>query len=287
MLHTVDLHTHSDCSDGALSVPDLMARAHESGVTTLAISDHDTLEQVRPSLLLGQTMGIRVISAVEISATMGCLDDYHILGYRIDPDNSALRDRLEQVRQSRIKRFGTILGILQDLGFVVDTPKICSRRRQSPGKPHIAKAILGRSENAERLRREGIANTGQFIDAYLNEGKPAYVIREKLSLSEAIELIHGASGLAILAHPGWTYRNFDWNCGVELRHMKSLGIDGVEVFYTSHSEGLTLNLHAQAQKLGLIETAGSDFHSPDEIALGVLGAWNDYGLEPDFSPVTG
>jgi predicted metal-dependent phosphoesterase TrpH len=144
--------------------------------------------------------------------------------------------------------------------------------------------VVGHPANAERLEREGLAEPSRFLEAYLIEGKPAFAPRDAPSVPEAIELIHGAGGLAVWAHPFWDIPEPAAVLSAVDRFVAS-GLDGVEAFYVTHSQGQTELLARRCEELGLLSTGSSDFHGPGHRQFNRFGAFSTFGHEPVLGPI--
>jgi 3',5'-nucleoside bisphosphate phosphatase len=275
-------------SDGALAPAEVVARAAGAGVTLFALTDHDTTDGVGEALAAADEAAIRLLPAAEISASFGGRQDLHILGYLIDPAETTLVTALARSRHDREHRAQAMIDALTGLGFAVDHEMLARRtaQGQSIGRPHLAQAVVGRPENRERLESAGLLEPTAFLVEYLIEGRPAFVPRAAPSVSEAIELIHGAGGLAVWAHPFW---DIDADAGVEaaLDEFRDAGLDGVEAFYVTHTEHQTELLVARARELGLVTTGSSDFHGPHHHTFSTFRAFRTYGLEPVLGPLAG
>ena len=285
---TFDLQGHSVHSDGALSAAAVVAAAAAAGVTLFALTDHDTTDGVGEAMEAAAQAGIRVVPATEISASFGGRQDLHILGYLVDPDQSALVGALARSRHAREHRAEAMIDALTKLGFAVDREMLARRTAegQSIGRPHLAQAVVSRPENHDRLAAAGLLEPTAFLVEYLIEGRPAFVPRAAPTVAEAIELIHGAGGLAVWAHPFW---DIDADRGVleALEEFRAAGLDGVEAFYVTHSEAQTRLLADRARALGLLTTGSSDFHGPDHHTFSAFRAFHTYGLEPALGPLAG
>jgi predicted metal-dependent phosphoesterase TrpH len=267
-----DLQSHSTYSDGALAPAEVVERAANAGVTLFALTDHDTVDGVAEALDAARVKKIDLIPAVEMSAVHDAYEDLHILGYDLDHTDSTLLDALEDFRADRVRRIFAMADRLRELGFVLDDTAI--RAHAAPGRPHIADAILSNPANAARLEAEGIDGKNALFPAYLVPGAPGYVRRERPTVVDAIDVIHAAGGLAVWAHPYWD---------VEDPRLEDFpGLDGVEVFYPSHTEEQTRALYAAARERGLLTTGSADFHGPAHEHFNRFGAFDLYGLEPDL-----
>jgi 3',5'-nucleoside bisphosphate phosphatase len=285
---TFDLQSHSVHSDGALTAAEVVAAAASAGVELLALSDHDTAEGVPEAQRAATELGIELVPATEISAIDEGRQDLHILGYLIDPADRALVGALERSRSDREHRATAMVEALKDLGFAVDEPMLARRieQGQSVGRPHLAQAVVSRPENRERLEAAGLLDATAFLVEYLIEGRPAFVARAAPSVPEAIDLIHGAGGVAVWAHPFWDVAEPDAVLST-IDRFRMAGIDGVEAFYVTHTEDQTRLLAARCAELGLLSTGSSDFHGPDHHRFSGFRAFATYGLAPELGPLAG
>jgi len=246
----IDLHTHSIYSDGSSTPAELIDLAVANGLRGIALTDHDTVEGVEEMLRLGKEAGITVLTGVEVSTT---LRQYtlHILGYGIDPADPGLHQWLLPLQQGRDKRNQAIIGKLQQLGIAITAEEIsriscCGQT----GRPHIARLLV----------EKGVV--GSFDEAfrqYLGRHKAAWEGRFSYSASETIDMIHRAGGLAVLAHPGTLDPEMRAQSMV-IRELALRGLDGLELYYPTHSRKTLKKLKNIAANNNLIVTGGSDFH---------------------------
>jgi 3',5'-nucleoside bisphosphate phosphatase len=285
---TFDLQSHSLHSDGALSPTGVVTAAAAAGVQLLALSDHDTAEGIAEAARAAVGAGIDLVAATEISTIFDGRQDLHILGYLIDPADPALVSALKRSRGDRERRAEAMIDALKGLGFSVDESMLARRTEagQSIGRPHLAQAVVSRPENRQRLESAGLLDPTAFLVAYLIEGRPAFVDRVAPTVQEAIELIHGAGGVAVWAHPFW---DIEAPPAVleALDRFCRLGLDGVEAFYVTHTEDQTRLLAARCEQLGLLSTGSSDFHGPQHHTFSTFRAFHTYDLEPRLGPLAG
>lgn len=275
-------------SDGALSPAEVVASAAAAGVALFALSDHDTTEGVAEATVAADRAGIRLVTATEITALFDGRQDLHVLGYNIDPDDPALVAALARSRGDRENRARAMIEALSELGFAVDEETLAQRsaQGQSIGRPHLARAVVSRPENHERLAAAGLLDPTAFLVEYLIEGRPAFVPRAAPSVPEAIELIHGAGGVAVWAHPFWDIENAE--AVIEaLERFQASGLDGVEAFYVTHTEEQTRLLVDHAAQSGLLTTGSSDFHGPEHHTFSRFRAFSTFGLQPTLGPLAG
>jgi hypothetical protein len=285
-----DLQSHSTHSDGELPAAEVVQRAAESGVELLALSDHDTISGVSEALQAGERAGVRVVSAVEISAVDAGAPvgrELHILGYGIDHEGALLTERLAEFLADREHRTLRMAAALRELGLELDESEISARvaAGQPIGRPHLAEAVLRAPANALRLKAEGIDDIGSLIRAYLIEGRPAYRLRETPTVAQAVEAIHEAGGVAIWAHPFWDLSE-DGEVIESIDRFRALGIDGVEAFYITHTREQTELVAERCSSLGMLSTGSSDFHGPGNRLFSRFLAFETYGLQPNLGPIS-
>jgi 3',5'-nucleoside bisphosphate phosphatase len=281
-----DLQSHSVHSDGELSAAQVVENAAAAGVRLLALSDHDTVDGVDEALAAGALHGVRVVPATEISAVDGPYEDLHILGYGIDHRSSLLNERLLDARGDRERRADAMAERLRELGFEIDPAPIEARKSAGKpvGRPHLAAAVLAHPANAERLAQEGHADVSSFIPAYLIQGMPGYVARTHPTVEEAIGWIHDAAGVAVWAHPFWDIEPED-EVLAAIERYRDAGLDGVEVFYASHTREQTLLLADRCQELGMLATGSSDYHGPSHRLFSRFRDFELHGREPNLGPI--
>ena len=263
-----------------------MASATAAGVELLALTDHDGVDGVPEAASAAARCGIRLVPATEISAVDDAAPDLHVLGYVIDPTDSALRQQLSASRAEREGRAGRMVDALRELGFEIDESVLRARSEQGQaiGRPHLAQAVVRHPGNADRLERDGLTDPSAFLVAYLIEGRPAFQPRLGPSVARAIELIHGAGGVAVWAHPFWDIAG-PAEVLSTLDRFVALGIDGVEAFYVTHTQTQTELLVDRCAELGLLTTGSSDFHGPNHREFRHFRAFETYGLAANLGPI--
>lgn len=284
-----DLQSHSTHSDGALSATEVVEHAATAGVELLALSDHDTISGVAEAIAAGERLGVRVVSAVEISAVDAGAPvgrELHILGYRIDHTGPPMSTRLVDFLADREKRTLRMRDGLREAGFELDEAEIQQRiaERKPIGRPHLAGAVLSAPANAQRLQDEDIDDIGSLIRGYLIDGRPAFRLRETPTVAEAVEAIHDAGGLAVWAHPFWDIED-EREVLATIDRFRALAIDGVEAFYITHTEQQTRLLAARCEELSLLSTGSADYHGPDNRLFSKFLAFETYDLQPNLGPI--
>ncbi|MEK9194772.1 MAG: PHP domain-containing protein [Patescibacteria group bacterium] len=259
-MNTIDLQIQTTASDGKHSPADIISMAQERNLEVIAITDHDTVDGVQAAIDAAVGTNIRVIQGIEMSAEEHGL---HILGYGIDYTNMGLLKKFEEFKQGRIEGAKQMIENLKRAGFVVDWHDVEQEATGSVfARPHIARAILKRQENKEKLG--SISNVHDFIEMFLSNESPHYVHRSHISIKDAIALICGVGGVAVWSHPAIHFRQ-DYD-GLEkwLGQMIGWGIQGLEVCNPSQSEDDAEFLQGLCVANNLLRTAGSDFHEKGE-----------------------
>lgn len=236
---------------------EIVKTAVDSSINAIAITDHDTIDGVREIIESGIIPPLELITGLEISATPppgfeNINGSLHILGYGISIYDQNLNQTLERLRRARADRNPEIIRRLNQLGFAItleEVEEICGPGQT--GRPHIARAMV---------HKGFVASFDQAFDMFLGTGKPAYVVKERLGSQEAISLILEAGGLPVLAHPGLI--EFGENSSVKplVTALTDMGLMGIEVYHTDHSEEQTAYFATLACNKGLVLTGGSDFH---------------------------
>jgi predicted metal-dependent phosphoesterase TrpH len=283
---TFDLQSHSLHSDGQLPAAEVVERAAAAGVELLALTDHDTVDGVDEALEAGDRLGLRVVPAVEISAVQDEYEDLHVLGYGIDHHDETLLEHLATFRQDRYLRAERMAEALRELGWEIDETKLDERRATGKplGRPHLAQATFGHPANAQRLKDEGLEDFSALLVAYLIPGAPAYRKRTHPTVTEAIRLIKSVGGIAIWAHPFWDIEDPETVLAT-IDRFRADGLDGVEVFYVSHTREQVEFLHDACRERHLLTTGSSDFHGPEHRHFSRFLAHEMYGREANLGGI--
>jgi predicted metal-dependent phosphoesterase TrpH len=276
----VDLHCHSLLSDGLLAPAALVERACDSGVEVLALTDHDELGGLDEARRRASQLGLRFVNGVEISVTWGGIT-IHLVGLRIDPENPVLNAGLEAIRTGRLRRAERMAAGLALAGIEGSLEGAMQYAENS--------AIIGRTHFARFLVEQGHArNVGEVFQRFLVKDKPGYVPHQWAALDEAVNWIHAAGGIAVVAHPG-RYKMPRAEMLRFLEEFRSLGGEGIEVVTGSHTTAQYGEYAILAGEFGFLASRGSDFHGPGEsrVELGRLPdlpahltpVWHDWGLQ--------
>lgn len=249
----IDLHTHSLCSDGTMTPAEVVRAAKAAGLAAIALSDHDTVAGVREAMAEGERIGVEVVPAIELSAQSET--ETHILGYFIDIENEALLEKMEYIKQVRVRRQENVCRNLRALGFDVMMDEV----RQIAGSD-----VLCRAHFAKIMVQKGyVSSVKEAFSQYLASGKPAYSGTQALTDTEAVRLIKDAGGLAFVAHLHQTKRTL-YDLESFLLRLKDAGLDGVEGYYTEYTPEMERDYRALAKRLGLMLSGGSDFHADNK-----------------------
>jgi len=256
----IDLHTHSDRSDGTFEPAEVVRRAAAIGLDVVALTDHDTTEGLEEAAAAGVELGVEVVPGVELSAEHQ-RTSVHVLSYWPELGNAELQAELRRLRDDRFRRGELMVEKLQALGLPVSFERV--RAIAGGGnivRPHVAQAMV----------EAGVVDTErEAFDLYIADGKPAHVPKHALDPVDATRLIVDAGGICVLAHPGmWGDQSSVPEDLIE--RMAAAGMQGLEVDHTDHDPEARARYRRLAERLGLIPTGGSDCHGDryDPIRLG-------------------
>lgn len=252
----IDLHLHSSCSDGVLSPAELLAKAKQAGLTSVALCDHDTIAGVKAAMIAGEQAGVNVIAGVELSVCYQTFSDVHLLGYCIDLDSSELLERLKTFALRRSNRNLEIIAaankLLQQEGRdPLTTEEVTIHADGVMGRPHIARALMLRGY------------TDSMEDSFSRYLIPCDVPKTYWPMEDALQTIRRIGGVAVLAHP--TSITCDLKqLGNLIEELHGLGLDGLEVYNNLATEAEMQFLQNTARRLSMLITGGSDFHGIEE-----------------------
>ena len=269
-----DMHCHSTVSDGLLAPAEVVRRAHANGVELLALTDHDELSGLAEARETAAELGLRFIDGVEVSVSWGDDTTVHIVGLGVDPGNAGLIEGLAAVRNGRDQRALLMAADLEAVG-IHDAYQGALAYAGNP-------AMVSRAHFARHIAAQGLARDVKSVfDTWLAKGKPGYVPHSWAALEQALGWIHGAGGVAVIAHPG-RYRL----SGKEMRRLlgefAAAGGGAIEVLSGAHSAEQVREFARHAREFGFAASRASDFHGPGE-------SWIDLGRLPplpeDLTPV--
>jgi 3',5'-nucleoside bisphosphate phosphatase len=243
---------HTTASDGRLTPVHLVARAATAGLTTISVTDHDTVAAIDAVTAAGTASNIRVIPGIEITA----IDDgrdVHMLGYLFDKDSPPLTELLIGQRALRVARVREIAARLASLNMFVDVDSVLAAAASRPG------SSVGRPQLAREMVRAGLVESvQQAFELWLATGRPAFVARSGPTPATVIDTIHAAGGVASFAHPGVTNRD------ELIAPLVDRGLDAIEVYHSDHTPEDVMVYRGLAIRLNALISGGSDFHGEDK-----------------------
>jgi predicted metal-dependent phosphoesterase TrpH len=250
----IDLHTHSNASDGSLSPAALIKSAVNQGLSAIALTDHDTINGIEAAGREALTQGIRFIPGVEleIARTREIQQgEFHLLGLGIDRPSGAFLEALAELTRMREARNLKILECMRDQGIPVTLEEVSALSGGgSIGRPHFASLLVNRGI---------VKNREQAFSRFLAKGKPFFMPKGALEFRRALELIKESGGIAVLAHPMSLYVSWG-RLPALIRELADQGLDGIEAWHPTAKVQACKRLEALGLSLGLYITAGSDFH---------------------------
>lgn len=266
----IDLHIHSTKSDGSLTPEQILKEAKRNGVKFLAITDHDTVAGLSEDTFeKAENLGLKLIPGVEISTRCNG-KGFHVLGYNFDTKNKELLKLLEKVRNNRKKYLSDVNEKLKELGFVMDIEKLS--KVESVTKANIALDIVTNPANKQKLEEVfgTVPARGEFIETIMNEGCPGFVRKESILPEEAGNAIRNAGGKVVLAHPVVYFRKDKVSVDMIEDVLNRLKPDGLEANYLYFDKFNNMFDDIDfwkdfAEKHGLFQTVGSDFHLDDGV----------------------
>ena len=253
----IDLHTHTDRSDGTTSPADLVRHAHELGIDVLGLTDHDTTEGWDEAADVASQVGVTLVRGIELSCKLAGYG-VHLLAYLPNPTYEPLTDELVRILDGRNSRLPATLDKLRDLGIdiaAVDVRRLAGEAA-AMGRPHVADALVAKGVVRDR---------GEAFDRYLGPQGPAYVNRYAADLFAMIDLVAGAGGVTVVAHPWASRHNHEALDEAGLESLKQAGLSGIEVDHQDHDRPARDALRAVARNLDLVATGSSDYHGDGKV----------------------
>lgn len=261
---SADLHLHTRFSDGTYTPEELVGHARTHRLAAIALTDHDTVEGCARAASACNQQGLDFVSGTELTAELDG-HELHILGYGIDTSHPALLRALAVFQQGRQDRIREMVARLNQRGIALEEEAVFALANcRAPGRPHVARALV----------QAGFCQSlDEAFDRFLKKHRPAWVPKTRTSATEAIQLLHDAGGLAVMAHPGLN-RNDHW-----IPLLVEAGLDGIECWHSKHSEATTTHYLAIAGDHHLLVTGGSDCHGQNKgqpLIGGVRLAWEHF-----------
>ncbi|HEY9293209.1 MAG TPA: PHP domain-containing protein [Microlunatus sp.] len=260
---SIDLHTHSNVSDGTDTPAELVRNAKAAGLSTVALTDHDTFDGLDEAVAEGERIGIEVLRGMELSCQnrqfgQGKGMSIHLLMYGGDEQFAELHEEMARVREGRTNRLRPVLDKLAELGAPVTEEAVLAKVGDSPsvGRPHIADALVEAGHVQDRK---------EAFDRFLADGGPAHVERYTIDVAHGIDLVTAAGGVPVIAHP--------WGRGREAAlppdYLQMLvsdhGLAGIEVDHQDHDAETRERLRKLADQLGVLITGSSDYHGTGKV----------------------
>ncbi len=242
-----DLHTHTTFSDGVHSPEEIIKRAYKKSISTLSITDHDSVGAYTEAMPIADKFGIELITGIEFSS-VAMNREIHILGYFVDVNNEGLLSTLDLLAERRILRAQAICDELNKLNVQITLEQVTENYTNTViGRPHIASTMV----------KLGLVKSfHQAFFQYLSDNAPAYKPKVLLEAKETVDLIHSAGGLAFLAHPG------NLNDEIIIDAINA-GLDGLEIVHPSQNANRKRKLIRIVNEYLLLKSGGSDFHGGD------------------------
>ncbi len=241
----IDLHMHSNASDGSFAPEEVARMAAANGVEVFSLTDHDTLDGLPAAADCAKLDGIRLIAGVELSVAEEGMD-VHLLAYGFDPSDAALTAAVQRYREGRRERARKILSRLKGLGIRISLEEVEEIASGGAlGRPHLAEALL---------RGGHVETFNEAFQRYLGHHAPAYVPKPRVTLEESSSIVRDAGGVTILAHPGTLNRDH------LIPSWARRGLDGIEVWHSKHDAVAVERYRGYAHLHGLLMTGGTDYH---------------------------
>ncbi len=244
----VDLQVHTTASDGVLPPAAVVEAAARAKLAAIAITDHDSISGLPEAEAAGERLGVRIVPGVELAAHFED-DELHLLGLHL-ADRNAIAADLNAFRGERVARAEAIVRVLNGHGIPVTMESVLAQASVGAvGRPHVARALMAGG---------WVRDFREAFDRWLGWGKPAFVEKGRLTMTDAIALVHRAGGIAVWAHPA------DLATEARLTRLRAIGLDGVEILHPAHPQPLAERLYDRAERVGLLPSGGSDWHGTTE-----------------------
>lgn len=254
----IDLHLHTDASDGTLSPTALVARIRRAGIQTFSVTDHDTMAGVVDAAAQARIDGLEFVPGIEITAVVDG-KDVHVLGYFLDPAPHGLEPFLVAQRQDRLARVRKMAALLAERHVPIDLDRLVDRGRirgRALARPLVAAALV----DAGHVR-----SAQEAFDRWIGHGRPAYVSRQGAPPDDIVRLITRCGGVASLAHPGLLGRD------ELIPGLVAAGLGAIEAYHSEHDASAEARYLRLARAHGLVATGGSDYHGEEHRRAAQLG----------------
>ncbi len=239
----VDLHMHSNVSDGLNTPGELIQLAHRYHLSAIGLTDHDTIAGLPEAELAANKYGVELVPGVEISILENN-EEIHILGY-YPSKLKLLSNALEEIQAERFKRMGKMVDKLKELGFKIEYNEVEKEAgNAAPGRMHLARLLV---------KKKYVHTLDEAFSMYLTRNRQAYVPRETMTLKQAMALLREVKAVIVIAHPGFHKEDIT-------DKLITMGLDGIEVFHPDHTKQQIRYYHNTALEKGLLITGGTDYH---------------------------
>ncbi len=266
----IDLHVHSNNSDGSYPPAVVVDHARRAGLDGIALTDHDSMAGLPEAVAAGEQLGVTVLAGAEISATIDG-QPVHMLGYFMDPEHPRLAAELGAIRDNRLHRARLMVEKLNDLGVAITYDRVRQLAAgESVGRPHVAHAMVEAGV---------IATTNDaFTDEWIGNNGRAYLEKTALSPQGAVDLIRESGGVAVIAHPIWLKAK-SITTEELIRVLAAGGLGGLEVDHPDHDDDARARFGALAKELDLIPTGSSDYHGNEHGSIIGLNVTDDQRVQ--------
>ncbi|MEU8224457.1 PHP domain-containing protein [Kribbella sp. NPDC048915] len=253
----IDLHTHSNRSDGTDTVDVLMRHAQQAGLDVIALTDHDTADGWVDGRRAAEELRIGFVPGLEISCKLNGIS-VHLLGYLPDPAYPALAAELQVIREGRTDRIPAIVARLNSIGVPLTVDEVLAQATGTPsvGRPHVADALVANGT---------VANRSEAFDRFLADGRAGHVPHYAMEPGRAIDLVREAGGVPVIAHPWGRSSARVMTAETIARLVTDHGLAGIEVDHQDHPPEAREALRAIARNLGIVYTGSSDHHGAGKI----------------------
>ena len=275
MPRKIDLQNHTIASDGELTPKELVDLAMEKGLSAIAITDHDSLDSIKPALEYSKGKNIEIIPGIELSCDDSLLDydKIDVLGLFIDPKNKRLVNLVKKINERREENKKRVIRKLKGFGYEIDYEDVKKTVKGTFGRPHIAKYLLKKYHSEFK-------SVADVFDKLIGTGKKAFIkTNDRVSIKDGIKIIHEAGGISILAHPGVYPKD---NSVKIIDYFIKNGGDGIETYYPYHIICPQLDIDGKgnrklvdfyrkiAKSKKILESGGNDHHGNYRFTLGIV-----------------
>ncbi len=270
MIKKVDLHTHTNISDGLYSPEELIDFSISQGLVALAITDHDAIGGLERGVKYAAEKNFNFIPGIEFSLGFSG-GSFHLVGLYVDYNNERLNSTVRHLQEVRIERARRMVEDLNRHGINITFDEVMAELEgTSIGKPHVASVMI---------KKGYAADMKDVFTNYMMQGKPGYVKKDNISVSEAVSVIKEAGGIPIIAHPASLRFDSLRKLDEMIRNLIDIGVQGIEVYSSMHAMNEVFQFYKIARKYNLLISGGSDFHGDNKTVLGAYSEGKFIPLE--------